>query len=308
MQRFAHWLMGGALSVVLGGCGTKTPDMQDFWENEQKAIVQLDELTDHTTCEIVSAFQAVLTDNVATNTFLAGLGQPTKDLSSIAQWKAQVIFTLTVDEKSQFNPGGALNSVYANGVRRFKSGNVNVGQTGALTLAGQYSPEAARKITVGYSFYLRDFITGAASKKLGELSKKQKGIRCFRPGGTFTDGDLKFYDTLRTALLPATNNDRDPYGSSYMSELKTYASKAKKDVIQHEVTFTLIYGASVTPSLKLVDLSVNQAANPFLGVQRTNTQDVLITVGPEGNDIAGATLLSAQIVSGFSTALSKSQN
>lgn len=313
MLQHVRWLYVGAVSLTLGACGITTPDMENPWEDKQKSLVKIDELTTHTTCEIVTAFRRVFTNNrkiieLSKRKNIPNVGLSEKEVSEIANWRAQVILTLTVDEKTQFNPGIAFNAVYSNSIKRFINGNVTVGQSGALALAGQYTPSATRKITVGFSFYLRDFLAGPVAKQLAELSATENGAECSVPGGTFIDGDLKFDDTLRSALLPAFGNEGDPYTSAFLEALKGYSKSAKKDVIQHEVTFTLVYGANSTPSVKLVDFSANQASNPFLGVQRTNTQNVLITVGPDGSSVAGATILSSQIVNGFAAALARNQN
>jgi hypothetical protein len=52
------------------------------------------------------------------------------------------------------------------------------------------------------------------------------------------------------------------------------------------VTFIVIYGGGVTPSWKLVNFTGN-TTTPFLNAQRTNTNDVIITLGPPAPPSAG---------------------
>lgn len=310
MPRIEKWLSVGAALITLSGCGTYVPEMQNSWENKDStALVHVDQLTDHTTCEIVRAFQIILADREQANRFLISKGQKPVDISQIATWDAEVVLTLTVDEKSQFNPGVSLNAIYPNAIKRFANGVVTVGQTGSLGLAGQFSSDATRKITVGFGFHLRDYLAGPKAKRLAELANTEKGGICEPAGGPFIDGDLKFYDTLASALYSAGSNQNDPYTSTFLDELKMYQSSLKKDVISHDVTFIVVYGANVTPNIKLINVSANQGSNPFLGAQRTNTQEVLITVGPnvKSNPVATSTILSSQIINGINSAFAKSQ-
>ena len=200
--------------------------------------------------------------------------------------------------------------MYPNVVKAFGTGAVTVGQTGSLGLAGQFSSDATRKITVAFGMNLHDYLTGPRARKLAVAA--QEGARCSKPGDAFIDGDLKFKDTLETALVPASNSDRDIYSADYMKELKTAEKANKKDVISHEVSFVVIYGVNVTPTIKLIDVSANQGTTPFLGAQRTNTQDVTITMGPavggQLNATAATTILATQINIGTTNAILKLRN
>ncbi len=300
-------LTTGVTLMMLSGCGTYVPEMQNFWEDRDAGLIQVDVLKDHVTCEVVSAVQTILSGNEEANKVRALNGLPTVDLSDIKNWVAEVLLTLTVEEKIQFNPSVSFNAVYPNVVRKFSSGPVTLGQTGSLGLAGQFSSDATRKITVAYGLKLHDYLTGPKAQKLAAAA--QKGISCFKQGGAFLDGDLKFKDTLEAALVPAANNKEDIYGSDYMKELATAQKANKKDVIAHEVTFVVIYGVNTTPSIKLVDISANQGASPLLGAQRTNTQDVTITMGPtqagQLNSTAASTILASQINIGTVNAILK---
>jgi len=310
VSRFWQWLGTGVALVNLTGCGTYVPEMQNFWQNKDAGLVQVDVLRDHVSCEIISAVQIILAENEEANKVRAQNGLPTVNLSDITTWVAEVLLTLTVDERSQFNPSAALNDIYPNVVKKFSSGAVTVGQTGSLGLAGQFSSDGTRKITVAYGLSLHDYLIGPRARKLAAAA--QTGTRCSKPGGVFTDGDLKFKDTLESALVPEANNKEDIYSSDYLRELATAEKATKKDVIAHEVTFVVVYGVNATPSIKLVNVSANQGASSFLGVQRTNTQDVTITIGPavagQPNLTASNTILASQINIGTVNAILKLGN
>jgi hypothetical protein len=58
----------------------------------------------------------------------------------------------------------------------------------------------------------------------------------------------------------------------YSGSLASEAKASKKDVISHEVTFVILYNGNVTPSWKLVKVSVNQGSVPFLSAQGSRSR------------------------------------
>lgn len=312
MRRALHWTTVVAPLVLLNGCGTYVPEMQNFWEDRNEGLLRVDRLKDHVSCEVISSIQSVLANNEQLNQVRLASGLRSVDLDDIKSWTAEVLLTLTVEEKSQFNPSVSINDVYPNASRVFRSGSVVIGQNSSIGLAGQSTSAATKKITYAYGIELRDYFVGPRSKKLAAAA--QKGVRCADPGGTFTDGDLKFKDTLESVLVPAASNNTDDnaFGSDFFKELKTAEEAIKKDAIAHQVTFIVLYGASINPTIKFVDVSASQGSGPFLGVQRTNTNDVSITMGPKVdgqlNPIVTSTILSSQITNGARSAIQSLRN
>ncbi len=100
---------------------------------------------------------------------------------------------------------------------------------------------------------------------------------CNRNENGFSHPDIKFMDWLYDATLGA-----NVQGGviNYRNALQAETKASKKDAISHEVTFVVIYGANVTPTWKLVNFTGNTGSAPLFGLQRTNTQDVIITLGP----------------------------
>ena len=101
---------------------------------------------------------------------------------------------------------------------------------------------------------------------------------CSNQNGILIENDLKLREWLYAVMLPAF-----PQGGivpDYSGSLASEAKASKKDVITHEVTFVILYNGNVTPSWKLVNVSVNQGSMPFLSAQRSRTQDLLISMGP----------------------------
>jgi hypothetical protein len=84
---------------------------------------------------------------------------------------------------------------------------------------------------------------------------------CNNQNGILIENDLKLREWLYAVMLPAY-----PQGGivpDYSGSLASEAKASKKDVISHEVTFVILYNGNVTPSWKLVNVSVNQGSTPF---------------------------------------------
>jgi hypothetical protein len=92
-----------------------------------------------------------------------------------------------------------------------------------------------------------------------------------RPNGAFLlQSDLKLSEWLFTAVsasMTKTVNFED------------VALVAKDSVLQHEVKFVIDTGGTATPSWKLTNVTVNPSGN-LLSLDRTRTNDLLITLGP----------------------------
>jgi hypothetical protein len=294
------------------GCGTYVPNLQEFYEPPDRARIKVENLVAHVECEVITGVQSVLlTDqDLAIERKRANLKQE-EVLSELKKWAAQITLTLTVDEKSTLNPGIAFNQIYPNATSRFLTQpSVITPQSFSLGLAGAFSSEAARKETL--SLYL-DFKTFTDTKSL-VLARAQRDSGqqppCNEIGGIFIDGDLKFKDWLFAATLPAAVEGG--IEQNYIKSLESEEKVAKKDVLSHEVTFVVLYGANVTPTLKLVNFSANPGTSPLFGVQRTNTQDVIITLGPpqQGQTLSTAaqnTTLASQIGLAVANAIRNTQ-
>ena len=74
----------------------------------------------------------------------------------------------------------------------------------------------------------------------------------------------------------------------------------KIDVYSYEIKFVIVSNGSVTPTWKLVHVSANSGALPFVSAGRTRTHDLILTFGPsagQGLYAAFQTHFTNQIVS-----------
>jgi hypothetical protein len=142
----------------------------------------------------------------------------------------------------------------------------------ALGFGATVSADGTRKETLAWLIDFSRF-TDPGSLKLakGERDRlyeiaRQTGSSaipspCSNQNGILIENDLKLREWLYAVMLPAY-----PQGGivpDYSGSLASEAKASKKDVISHEVTFVILYNGNVTPSWKLVNVSVNQGSTPF---------------------------------------------
>lgn len=297
---------------LLSGCGTYVPEIQEFYEAPHGVATMIDAIVNQVQCEVQTGVQFLILDDIdaAEAAKGAGLNQG-RSLSWLDTWAAQVTLTLTIEERSALNPGVAFNTPIIPAVTTFP-GNIAVTtqQNYSLGLGGTFSASATRKETLSWFIDFRKF-TDKASLKKAKLEKDRLGDTiptCNQENGIFIQSDLKLREWMYDVMLPAFV--RGGQVPDYAQSLKNEAKKSKKDVISHEVIFVIIYGGNITPSWKLVRISANQGL-PLFGAQRSKTQDLIITMGPnEDGQLAIAaqnTALASQIGIAVANAIRSTQ-
>ena len=166
----------------------------------------------------------------------------------IKDWLGTVTLKLTVDEKSSSNPGLSWVSALSD----TKTFTLGAGANG--------SADATRIETISFTYPLRDL------RLAGRIVNP-----CENNGAVLIEGDLKIWQFLDKKVFLSTvpGTIVGPYSA-----------------FSYQVTFVVVYGATVTPSWKLVEFTVNPDS-PFLSATRTRTHDVTITIAPPG-DVAAA--------------------
>jgi len=285
------------LAVSLFGCGTYTPGLQNFYETRAAARMRVSNLVDYLACDIKASVQEAIIDDEDLAPIRKANHLKPIALDWLKGYAAQITLTLTVDEKSTFNPGIAFNTVFPSATTNFAHhAPVITAQSFSLGLAGAFSTEATRKETLGFSLDFKDFTTPEqlAIARVNRLPGRHSP--CNELPGGMVETDIKFNDWLSDVTLPAVVQGGT---LNYTAALAAAQKALKKDVISHEVTFIVLYGGNGTPTWKLVRFSANATSLPFFGVQRTNTQDVIITIGPTQagtlSTAAQNTILASQI-------------
>jgi len=300
--------VGAAVGIVaafsLTGCGTLVPRLSAVVD-PRTAQGMVDALVSHVNCEIQTAVQFLLLDDIAAAGAAPGIGlKPGRSVAWLEGWAAQVTVTLTIDEKTglapdlTYTPAGAF----------------------SLGLAGAASADATRKDTLSW---LVDFRKLAAPASLADAKVLKDRLDaaaraagtprpnpCTRSGGVLIESDLHLSDWLYAAVTPAFV--RGGAVPDYVQSLIQQAGASKKDVISHQVTFVVSYGGEITPAWKLTRVLINQGPGPLLGAERTRTQDLTISMGPAPKGIPSPavqnTTLASQIGLSVTSALRGRRN
>ena len=262
---------------LLNGCGTYVPQLQEFYDT-QTAETMVAAIVEHVQCEVKTGVQFLILDDIdaAAEAKTLGLNQGLS-VNWLEKWAAQVTLTLTIDEKSAISPTATDTPI------------TTVAQTFSVAIGGTASADGTRKETLAWLINFAPFSTPQALKRArlirDQVYKASRAngadpvaLLCDQQNGGLIQGDLKLWEWLHAVtLLSYVRGGAVP---NYSQTLQAEAKAAKKDVIAHEITFVILYGGNVTPSWKLVRVSVNQGSQPLLSAQRTRTQDLQITMGP----------------------------
>jgi hypothetical protein len=269
------------LAGALNGCGLFVPDMQNFG-GDQKEGADENTILNHIKCEIHAGVQTALYEPW----FFPY--DPTKGYKSVdwlRGWGAKVSYVLTVDEKSQLNPGLSWRNPLG-----------PVGTFQSISGGLQTSAEAQRKETGAVTYAFADLlneapITDGCADQNGFLIHSNLRIAEFIANKIFT--------TRVPGTVPNKPVSVDP--SSKPQVLNAFSD---------EITFTVTYGGSITPSWTFVRLSVNPTS-PLFAATRFKIQYVSITVAavtpstpttaaviyPEGQFIDSANLIGHAVAS-----------
>jgi hypothetical protein len=242
---------------ALAGCGTYTPDKDPFTVDVPSASGDTKQgnyesgIVNHVTCEIAQ-----------------GLSEAKRlDLPWLDNWGTTVTQTITVEDQTGLAPGISTITPFHNVVFPFATGGNVVGpQSFSLNFGGTASANALRTETIQYTFRNKDIILYADPQSCAS-----------RQSGVMIDGDLKIrefiYDKATVAALGNASLVVDTPSGLEPWQLPPF------NTFTEEITFVAAYGGSFTPTWHLARLSANAAANLVI-TERTNTNDLIITLGP----------------------------
>jgi hypothetical protein len=205
-------------------------------------------ILNHIKCEIHEGVYATLYDP----RFFPQTPTTGKSVDWLLAWGAKVSYVLTVDEKGSFNPGLS----YKNALERAGT-FVSIG--GGI----QTSTEAQRKET------------GAVTYAFSDLLKESLPPNCSDQDGILIHSDLKIKEFISNKVFVTRVPGTVPVKPGVIDASKPQVLNAFSD----EITFTVVYGGSVTPSWTFVRLSVNPTS-PLISATRSKIQYVTITLGP----------------------------
>jgi hypothetical protein len=242
MMRAASAVTLAATLMMIGGCGTYVPEIQ---ENPFASVKERSDFIQAIARNVRCEVQDAVVDLYASQ---RDIDPQNRNLKWFDSWAAQISLTLTTDEKGSVNPVvnvtplSPLTSVF----------NINLGAT--------VSTEAQRVNKIGSFFSVADL------KKLQACPPEDR-----HRGPFILESDLKLEEWLIATMISTGNGDTPAPADQ--------SGPFKSNVLSHEVKFDIISTGTVTPAWKLTRATVNQTGT-FLSGSRDRTQDLTITFGP----------------------------
>ncbi len=171
--------------------------------------------------------------------------------NAIGKWAAKVALTVRALDKGDVNPGVSV---------------FNTAATRTLAVGGQFETNATRELTITYFWPFDELLNARSIRPPGQVDcdEVSRETNVHAP----IAGNLGIHETLKSAL--------ETWDHGLASE---HIKDSPFDTITHHVTFQVIAGGSATPTWKLVNVTANNTS-PFLSATRTQTDDLLITMGP----------------------------
>lgn len=296
----------------MGACGLTVPDIKEVWDADRPAddlsqgakisgTAQIEfEIKKRIYCELRDAVRYV--NGFHLNSGSANKPTKTKKLPLPADWGAQVSISLEVDESSALSPGVAVNQVLPNAIKVFgPQETIATPQSFSLGFGGTVSSTATRidKFDPYYSVkylmasdspsffcgpgtdpFIKDLKWTPASSSPFIL-ESNLGIKDWLLGAIFVN------DNIPSSGAPATIAGQ----SSGSQGAQGSQGSQKADTVSLEIKFVIVSSGNVTPTWKLVRATAN-TTTPLFSAGRTRTHDLIITIGPPGQQSANSHLAS----------------
>src|SRR6266702_2755196 len=208
--------------------------------------------------------QAILTNiTCELRDAVVGLHEEYPKGTFLDSWGIQTTLTLTIDEKGAIAPSVLWTPPSpASAVFSLASG-VN------------FSADATRKDVINAYFLVSDLVQARCSP-------------ASRPNGAFLlQSDLKLSEWLFDAVSASLTRTVD---------FKNTALAGGNNILQHEVTFVIDTSANATPTWTFKLVTVNPGG-PFLNLDRSRSNDLLITMGPAVPSVVVASKKGGKFVS-----------
>ena len=252
--------------ILLAGCGTYVPDLQEFWGTPTDATFMVNKVSAQVVCELRRAVQRVVFAEPVQ--FVQRPGDPPapkpRDLRwFVNTWAVQVTLNYIIIENSALTPGVALNSVYRSATTTFPgAAAVTSPQSFSLGLGATASSTATRNDKLNMFFTVRELLHGTPSITKSCIPNEPANA------DLFIQSDLKLYDWLSAALLP------------YDVSIINYANNSTaQNAITHDIKFEIVSSGNINPQWKLVQINANTSST-LLAAGRDRTQELIITFGP----------------------------
>ncbi|WP_143074646.1 hypothetical protein [Methylobacterium sp. ap11] len=197
----------------------------------------------HVRCELRRALKANTLNN-------------SQRLAILDKWSAKIALNLKAIDEGTANPN----------VTGIPSAVFSIGATGS------YKADATREMTMTYFLTVQELLTERepdGQLAIDPISKLPTPCQNANDGFAPIGGDLGIEQTIAAAFT----------ASDSFYSLSDVVQGGPFDTISHHVNFTVIAGATVTPTWKFVKVTADTSGT-LLGANRTTYDDLLITLGP----------------------------
>jgi hypothetical protein len=267
MEGSARWLCAAGLALSTAGCGLQAPDLQFPFSKPADLHMTLDHIVNEVKCELTHGILRA----IARDDLLAEQNKTPPKLGWLESWSALATLTLTAEEISSLNPSITYTDILSNDIRKFPNGNVTTSRAFSLGAGMSVLADGTRTGKVNFFFVFKDFLTNPEAPAI-DLT-----IPCEHQSPVLLESHLKLDDWIEQALYPpVTNANLTPVGYNQPTSL-----------ISHEVNFLIKVSGNINPVWKLIPVSFNTGALPFLQANRNQTNDLLITLGQTAAAEAG---------------------
>lgn len=234
--------------ALLGGCGLRVPDLQDFPFTPQDGQLMIQSIVTSVHCEIANAVKFVIERDLE----LSRKYHQKRYAEWLETWGVQVSLTLTMDERTSVSPSAVwlppspANSVFTLG--------------GGATLTAN----ATRTDTLNFFYTVRDLYSRGYC---------QTGVQMGNAPSPLVRSDLKLREWLQAQIGPVATREITPPNDP--------GGPLQRNALSHEVKFVLNTSGEINPAWTLVRATINQNST-FFSTNRDRTHDLTITFGPHG--------------------------
>lgn len=235
-----------ALAALLSGCGLYVP---------QKDPLQANDIDPRN----IMSRQGKIESNIIANIrceVTRGVynALATGNVPWIVNWGTTISLNLIWDEQSSINPGLTYTTPIGTGSQTFSLG-------GGLTGSAHATRNEAITFTLENKTLLREAML---------TRRAQSGLDCSAlEEGATVQSDLKIDEFIYDKATIAGGHEARTRPIEY-PQFSTF---------QETLTFVVTFSGNVTPSWKLIRLSVNPST-PFIDASRIKTSTIIITLGP----------------------------
>lgn len=280
-------LVAPAVATLLSGCGVAVPDIKEPWDGPYGTRQIEFEVKKTVFCKLGEAIRTVNWEYTVMTR--SGAGAPLVKRQFIPNnYVAQISLSFEVDESGGLNPGVSLISPLANS------------QSFSLGLGGTLSSTASRIDKFDPTYSVSSLMIEPGPEAI--CNPKKDPYYGSTSSSPLIVDDLGIQSWLEDAMwtnifIPSTASPNaagmgGAGGGQPGSSPKPQSGGTTPDTISIEIKFVIQTSGNVTPTWKLIRLSANTGTAPFVGVGRTRTHDLIITIGPNKTSTTNSHLAS----------------